>query len=205
MTRVRILFSKRGLSCFISHSELPRLFSRAARRAGIEIELTQGFSPHPRMSLGPALAVGVVGLAEPVDFWLSRWSLEFLEAWNAKLPLGFCFEAAVAIPDETPSLSRSCLASEFLVGSRTEGSRPLIADTLRHHFSKEGDLLLLENQEPFVRICLTRPEIHGAGALVETLVEAGLAFGWQDLKLVRCAVGIWDGRNVVAPFPEERG
>ncbi|MDD4837021.1 MAG: TIGR03936 family radical SAM-associated protein, partial [Dethiosulfovibrio sp.] len=71
MARVRILFSKRGPFCFIRHVDLPQIFSRSARRADLEIEQTEGFSPHPKISLGPALPVGVVACAEPGEIWFS--------------------------------------------------------------------------------------------------------------------------------------
>ena len=64
MPRIRIIFEKKGWITFLNHLDLPVLFSRAARRAGLSQEFTQGFSPHPHISLGPALAAGVEGVQE---------------------------------------------------------------------------------------------------------------------------------------------
>jgi len=44
---------------YISHLDLMRLFARAMRRAGLPLKLTEGFSPHPRLSLSRALKLGV--------------------------------------------------------------------------------------------------------------------------------------------------
>jgi len=56
---VRITFSKTGLMAFISHLDLMRLFARAVRRAGVPVCFTQGFNPHPKISIDRALRLGV--------------------------------------------------------------------------------------------------------------------------------------------------
>jgi hypothetical protein len=48
-----------GSSRFLSHAETLRVFQRACVRAGIEIQYTQGFNPHPKMSLPLPRSVGV--------------------------------------------------------------------------------------------------------------------------------------------------
>ena len=87
MPRIRIIFEKKGWITFLNHQDLPVLFSRAARRAGLSQEFTEGFSPHPRISLGPALAAGVVGSNEPADFWFNVWDSSCAEKWNEKLTI----------------------------------------------------------------------------------------------------------------------
>lgn len=65
--RIRLRYSKIGLSRFISHLDIARLFDRAARRAQISLVYSQGFTPRPRMSFGPPLALGIASIAEYVD------------------------------------------------------------------------------------------------------------------------------------------
>ncbi|MFZ5595575.1 MAG: TIGR03936 family radical SAM-associated protein [Bacillota bacterium] len=67
MPRYRIRYTKEGPARFISHLDLLRTFERAVRRAGLPVTLSQGFNPHPRMSFGLPLPVGVAGLSEYVD------------------------------------------------------------------------------------------------------------------------------------------
>lgn len=45
---------------FLSHAETLRLFQRACVRAGINLQYSQGFNPHPRLSLPLPRPVGVV-------------------------------------------------------------------------------------------------------------------------------------------------
>ncbi len=56
---VIVEFDVRGLLRFASHAEMMRLFQRACVRAGIGVRHTQGFNPHPRMSLPLPRTVGV--------------------------------------------------------------------------------------------------------------------------------------------------
>lgn len=63
----RVTYSKEGLIKFISHLDLTRVWQRAFRRAGLPVRMSQGFSPHPLISFGPPLPVGVGGLNEVLD------------------------------------------------------------------------------------------------------------------------------------------
>lgn len=44
---------------FLSHAETVRVFARGAARAGIRIQYSQGFNPHPKLSLPLPRSVGV--------------------------------------------------------------------------------------------------------------------------------------------------
>lgn len=44
---------------YISHLDLMRLFMRALRRAEIPVKITEGFNPHPKLSMFRALKLGV--------------------------------------------------------------------------------------------------------------------------------------------------
>ena len=59
MYRVNFNFSKTGLMRYISHLDLMRLFARAMRRAEFPLKMTEGFSPHPKLSLKRALKLGI--------------------------------------------------------------------------------------------------------------------------------------------------
>ncbi|MBK9754318.1 MAG: TIGR03960 family B12-binding radical SAM protein [Nannocystis sp.] len=65
--RVRLFFSKSGPMCFMGHLDLLRVIPRMLRRAGIEVAFSRGFTPMPRMSFGPALALGVAAREEVVE------------------------------------------------------------------------------------------------------------------------------------------
>jgi radical SAM-linked protein len=70
--RYRIRFAKVGLLRWISHRDLARLWERLLRRASLELSMTEGFHPKPRISFPSALALGVEGLDEVVEIELAR-------------------------------------------------------------------------------------------------------------------------------------
>ncbi|MEW6327095.1 MAG: TIGR03960 family B12-binding radical SAM protein [Thermodesulfobacteriota bacterium] len=66
-TRIRIYYGKLEQARFLSHLEITRIFSRALKRAGINLAYSKGFHPMPKMSFSSALPVGTESMAEYVD------------------------------------------------------------------------------------------------------------------------------------------
>ena len=54
-----ITFNKKGMMKYISHLDLLRLFQRASRRADLPVAITEGFNPHPKLKIEPALKLGL--------------------------------------------------------------------------------------------------------------------------------------------------
>jgi radical SAM family uncharacterized protein/radical SAM-linked protein len=66
-TRVRIKYAKRGALVALSHLETMHAMLRALRRAALPLAWSQGYHPKPKVSLGPALPVGVESACEMID------------------------------------------------------------------------------------------------------------------------------------------
>ena len=66
----RLLFTKTGRAKYISHLDLMRTFQRAFARAGIAIKHTEGFHPHPFVSIALPLSVGYSSQCEILEFGL---------------------------------------------------------------------------------------------------------------------------------------
>lgn len=97
--KIKTVFSKTGDMAFISHLDLVRLFQRAARRAGLPVTMTKGFSPHLRISITRALKLGVESKNEEALFYMDE-SLnagDFLRSMNEKLPCGVMILKAEAM------------------------------------------------------------------------------------------------------------
>ena len=75
---------------YISHLDLMRLFMRALRRAGLPVKMTEGFSPHPKISLKRALKLGVESENEEASFVLKEPVApeEFRQRLQGQLPEG---------------------------------------------------------------------------------------------------------------------
>lgn len=199
MTRIRILFEKRGLFVFVNHMDLPVVFSRAARRAGLAQEFTRGFSPHPRISLAPPLAIGVEGLGEPADFWFEQWDLQSFRRWNDALPDGL----KILKWTEADGISLAKLAESALYRVRlASGALPAgAAETMADAARGAGALLDCRVRGDAVLIAVRDLERCGAGLFVKALLSAGLCTGWGSLRMERLAVGKWDAeKQTVAPL-----
>lgn len=70
--RLRVRFAQTGRCAMLSHLETARYLERVVRRAALPYAITQGFSPHMRISFGSALPVGVGGTCEIFDVILSQ-------------------------------------------------------------------------------------------------------------------------------------
>lgn len=114
---IRVKFKKEGDMIYISHLDLQRLLQRAFRRAEINLSHSQGFSPHPKMSYGNALALGTESQGEYVDIEIEEDDLsveEFLNKVSIQLPEGIDFIKAKEIDRQTPSLSSVIDYGEYL-------------------------------------------------------------------------------------------
>lgn len=105
MINVRIKFTKENEVKYISHLDLMRTFMRAIRRANIPIAYSEGFNPHPEMSFGAPLSLGVVSMAEYVDIKLEQeLDLEdIIASLNLFMPKGIKVLGAVKLPDSFKS------------------------------------------------------------------------------------------------------
>ncbi|QDV40299.1 hypothetical protein Enr13x_01050 [Stieleria neptunia] len=70
--RYRVRFSKTGLLRWTSHRDLARLWERLVRRAQLQLSMTEGFHPKPRIGFPSALALGISGLDEVVELDLAE-------------------------------------------------------------------------------------------------------------------------------------
>ncbi|MEF3694132.1 MAG: TIGR03960 family B12-binding radical SAM protein [Candidatus Cloacimonadota bacterium] len=71
----RVFYRKTGILRFISHLDWMRMLFRWVGSIPLDLVFTQGFNPHPKVSLSPPLPVGVSGLNEYFD-------LSFLKPYN---------------------------------------------------------------------------------------------------------------------------
>ncbi len=90
MDKITFTFAKKGLMKYISHLDLMRLFMRALRRADLPVKITEGFSPHPKLSIKRALKLGVESDNEEACVVLTEVIRpdEFKERLQRQLPQG---------------------------------------------------------------------------------------------------------------------
>ena len=71
MRSIRIWFTKKDASKYISHLDLTRCLIRAFRRTDIPLWYTEGFNPHPYLVFSLPLPLGAEGLREVLDIRLT--------------------------------------------------------------------------------------------------------------------------------------
>jgi len=202
MNRIRFIFEKRGFAPFVRHVELPQLFGRIARRAGLRVGLTQGMSPKPHIVMGPALPVGVVSLYETAEVWYetSVTPQQAMELMNAHSPSGFRFLKAVHIPADTMSLNKCFDAAVYWLCPRDAEKTAGVKEELERGLGAEvmPDCRLTDDG---LELTMLDPSQNGPGALVKHLVEAGRIAGWPDVCIARLSLGRWRAdRREVTPL-----
>ena len=72
MDKLRLRFSKTGRAVYISHLDLMQTMQRGFARAGYALKYSEGFNPHPQISIALPLSVGAASVCELMDFRLKE-------------------------------------------------------------------------------------------------------------------------------------
>jgi radical SAM family uncharacterized protein len=117
-TRYRFTYSKTGDARFLSHRNVMALLQRALRAAALPVRYTEGYNPHIRLSMGPALALGHEGLEERFDVDC-HGNIEpgMLSRMNRVLPEGLRVESCERLAAGKPPLGKAVIACRYRVRS----------------------------------------------------------------------------------------
>jgi len=115
--RIGVKFSKTGAAAYISHLDLQRAFSRAIRRSGLPVALSQGFNPHYVMSFASALALGTESTCECVELALSEDVAPdvFMERLARVMPQGLSVMDVRRLHPQAPKMMAAMRAAEYIV------------------------------------------------------------------------------------------
>ena len=136
MAKLRLLFVKEAQASYISHLDLMRTFQRVFLRAGVHLKHSQGFHPHPLISIVLPLPVGQSSDCELLDFEVEQDAdgTGVAERLNEGLPAGLrvrdCYRAERPARDLAFLRARLELDYDAGVPSGT-------LDALRELFSRE--------------------------------------------------------------------
>jgi radical SAM-linked protein len=184
MQRLRVKFSRGEEVKFISHLDIMRLWQRAFIRAGLPLAYSEGFNPHPRLSLAAPLALGITSEAELMDVVLSRWSSphSFSSAVDRQLPQGIEVKQVLNVPPNLPSLQSQVRFAVYRVGLFTEKTEDDIQDAIA--------ALLARKELPWQHLRDTGIRRYDLRALIDEIRFIELSEGYCiiDMKL-RCDSG----------------
>lgn len=139
MHRLRIRFRRGEEVKFISHLDIMRFWERAMRRARVPLAYSEGFTPHPRISLAAPLALGVTSETEFMDIVLQRWVSPhwFTEGITQQLPAGIEVLAVFPVPMTLPSLQSAVRFAEYQVEVEALCSRKEIEAAIEQFLARE--------------------------------------------------------------------
>ncbi len=209
MQRLRVKFSRGEEIKFISHLDIMRLWERVFHRAGIELAYSEGFSPHPRISLAVPLAVGVTSEAELMDVVVARMVTPhwFTAAVSQQLPSSINIMGVYQIAQNVPSLQSQVRFAEYKVElDKADGpadiesaiSTLLSAENLPwHHHRDTGkrsydlralieELCLVENNRQRLTLEMKlRCDSRGAGRPEQVALALGFASHPHSVHRIR--------------------
>ena len=191
MPRYRITFAKTEAMRFTGNLDVHRTWERTFRRGGLPLAYSEGYSPHPRLTLAAALPLGYLSEGDLLDAWLSEdLAPEAVhEALIRAAPPGLRVERVDLIDSHGPSLPAQVLSAEYVVtldealhaGELEASCAKLLAEAqiLRQRRGKGYDLRpLIERLEvgrtsPSLRMVLAARE-GATGRPEEVLLALGL-------------------------------
>ncbi|MCH5159769.1 MAG: DUF2344 domain-containing protein [Clostridiales bacterium] len=91
-------FEKISTAALVSHIDNLRAVTYALRRAGIDVEYSQGYNPHMELGFSSPLALGVESIAEYVSL-KTAYAVDLLDRLNAVCPEGLSFTRIFDVAD----------------------------------------------------------------------------------------------------------
>jgi len=105
--RYRLGYKKEHRLRFLSHLEVMKSFFRTVRRAGLPMRYSEGYNPHPKFSLGPAISLGMESMCEMMDLDLAEYikAEDLQRRLNSNLPPELAVISTKIIPGKTASIT----------------------------------------------------------------------------------------------------
>jgi len=202
--RIRISFSKTADLRYTSILDLQKVWERAARRAQMGLQYSQGFHPQAKIQIANPLPLGFSGKNELVDLWIADFDSihQIQQRLLHALPNGMAINAIEILPENAPSLPKQVESSQYRITfhdpqpevnklkNKVSGLLTELS-IIRVRNGKSYDLrplissleILLEDGKP-TQIILNMPSGPGkTGRPEEVMFELG--FQWQDFQVER--------------------
>jgi radical SAM-linked protein len=114
--RHRVVFEKRGDARLLSHRNTMDVLERAIRAAGLPARYSEGFNPHMKLSMGPALPLGLESRHEVFDVeGIAPFGSEAARKINEKLPPGIAVLEVRELSAGEPALSKAVKSARYAV------------------------------------------------------------------------------------------
>jgi radical SAM-linked protein len=158
--KYRVSFSKEEQVKYISHLDLSKLFHRAFRRGGLPMAYSEGFNPHPKISLASALRLGTTSSSEYLDVELAEAVNpdEIRRRLEEAMPPGLQIGRVLPIPMEAPAAMAVINAAAYCLSCLKGSDEPDVQKILAEVLS-EKDLIVQRNTKNGIKEINLKPLI----------------------------------------------
>ncbi len=159
---------------FTGTLDVQRTLERTLRRARLNVAYTRGFNPHPRLSLGAALPLGLTSDCELADIWLegNEEPAGVLAGLRREQPPGLEILEMNRVPEGEPSLETQIVAAEYLAEIETAASDQEIPERVRSLLGADSLPRERRGKAYDLRPLIEELEVVGGGARVQMRLAA---------------------------------
>ena len=145
--RLRVRFTKSGRLAYLSHLEITSALERVVRRANLPFAVSNGFSPHMKLSFGSALPVGVGSTCEIFDGNLKNYvnPEKVLSALNDKTVPDLKFFDAKYVGNKAPAASIAYSLSTYVAEFGEEVPDFEVPETIEVVKKKKTKVLIVDD------------------------------------------------------------
>ena len=187
---------------YISHLDFIRMFHRAVRRSGVNFLFSEGFNPHPVMTVAMPLSVGVTSDGEYMKggFEDEFSTEEIKNRINDALPPGFEIKSVYKLKAKEIDLTKIQFADYKVLVELKEGS--IYPDVKK--FLNENSLVVIKKSKSGEKPSDIRPHIHSLEITDESngeltlkmCVDAGNAYNLKPDTVIEAMKKYTDGFDV---------
>lgn len=176
MSNFIIKYSRDERVKYISHLDFIRTFHRAVRRAGLNMAFSEGFNPHPKMTIAMPLSVGVTSDCEymKIGFEDGYTEDEIMEKLNKSFPIGYKVLAVKEVFGKEIDFSK---INRAVYEVEIECNDTDLFD--QDKFMKNDSLLVMKKSKSGVKEADIRPHIYNFSAtkIDKTKMKAIMCLG----------------------------
>lgn len=113
-----VKWSKQGSMRYISHLDIMRLFQRALKRTDIKLKYSEGYSPHPKMSIAQPLSLGYTSRGEYIEFETQEQyeAEDIVRRLNSAMPEGIEMLSCSVLENTKKAVGALIIEGEYLIG-----------------------------------------------------------------------------------------
>ncbi len=148
MRKYWLKYAKNGLLRFVGHLDILHTWERILRRARLPVSYSQGFSPHPLLSLAAPLPVGQTSEAEYLELVLDQDmdASQVLGLVAAALPPELSALDIEVVPERTKALTGMIRFADYLITLPVDADQQALQQRIEGFQQAESEFIEIERK-----------------------------------------------------------